>query len=337
MYEYAPWAKETLHQILTISSSCLPILDIQLGGACNQNCIYCDTPKYNFPCLLDLNSIERIINTGKIQWVYSCGLGEPTAKGNIEVFKQILAMCNKMSVKVSIFSNIVSLDDELLDYIAKGTLHVLFKLDSFKPEVMQFLYGVDYSKTILNNYQRLKEVIRTNNGTTNLGASIVPTSKNYDEIYEIIDWCMDNHVYPLLGQLENAGKCAHIFKELELNEDKLLSLKHYIETKYDVNYAIPVCPATISGIHITNTNQVIVDERTGLSCGWFWLDEPRMISIGNITDMTFEDITAKIIAYRKSKFANVIKIAKSLAPNPFGGCGGDTKTLLTQYINISDY
>ncbi len=337
MYEYAPWAKDTLHRILAISSNCLPILDIQFGGACNQNCIYCDTPKYDHPCLLDLNSIERIINNGTIQWIYACGLGEPTAKGNVEAFKQILAMCKRMSVKVSVFSNIVNLDDELLDYIANGTLHVLFKLDSFKPEVMQFLYGTDHSQTILKNYQRLKEVVRTNNGTTNLGASIVPTSKNYDEIYEIIDWCMENHVYPLLGQLENAGKCAHIFKELELKEDKLLSLRHYIETKYGVNYAIPVCPATISGVHITNTNRVIVDERTGLSCGWFWLDEPKMISIGSITDMTFEEVTAKIIAYRKSKFADVIELAKSLAPNPFGGCGGDAKTLLTQYISISDY
>ena len=272
MYEYAPWAKDTLHRILAISSKSLPILDIQFGGACNLNCIYCDTPKYDHPCLLDLNAIEKIINSGTIQWIYACGLGEPTAKGNVEAFKQILAMCKKMSVKVSIFSNLVNLDKELLDYIEKGTLHVLFKLDSFKPEVMKFLYGADRSQTILGNYHRLKEAVRTSNGTTNLGASIVPTSKNYEEIYEIIDWCMEYHVYPLLGQLENAGKCAHIFNELELKEEELLTLRNYIETKYGVHYEIPVCPATISGIHITNTNHVIVDERTGLSCGWFWLD-----------------------------------------------------------------
>lgn len=85
----------------------------------------------------------------------------------------ILAMCRQMSIKVSIFSNLVNLDNELLDYIESGTLHVLFKLDSFKPEVMKFLYGVDRSQTILKNYQRLKEAARTNNGTTNIGASII--------------------------------------------------------------------------------------------------------------------------------------------------------------------
>lgn len=337
MYEYAPWAKDTLHRILATSSKSLPILDIQFGGACNLNCIYCDTPRYGAPCLLDLKSIEKMINSGTIQWIYACGLGEPTAKGNVEAFKQILAMCKKMSVKVSVFSNLVNLDDELLGYIENGILHVLFKLDSFTPQTMQFLYGVDRSQTILKNYQRLKEVVQTTNGSTNLGASIVPTAKNYEELYVVIDWCMENNVYPLLGQLENAGKCSHIFNELELKEKELLTLRNYIQTKYGVHYEIPVCPATISGIHITNTNHVIVDERTGLSCGWFWLDEPKMIPVGNITDMTLEEVTAKIIDYRRAKFSSVVEIEKALKSNPFGGCGGDAKILLSQYISISDY
>ena len=83
MYEYAPWEINRLHRVLAISSNCLPILDLQFGGACNQNCVYCDTPKYDYPCLLDVDAIERIINTGSIQWVYACGLGEPTARGNV--------------------------------------------------------------------------------------------------------------------------------------------------------------------------------------------------------------------------------------------------------------
>lgn len=337
MYEYAPWATDVLKRILAISSNSLPILDLQFGGACNLNCIYCDTPKYNFPCSLDLNAIERIIDTGNIQWVYACGLGEPTAKGNVEAFKQILAMCKKNSTKVSIFSNIVNLDDELLGYIDSGTLHILFKLDSFNPSVMEYLYGADKSMIILRNYQQLKEVTRINNGATNLGASIVPTARNYEEIYQIIDFCMGNGIYPLLGQLENAGKCSRIYDKLQLKEDELLTLRSYIEEKYDVHYQIPVCPATISGIHITNTNRVIVDERTGLSCGWFWLDEPKMIEIGNIIDMSAEEITSRIIAYRKSKFADVVAIEKSLKANPFGGCGGDAKQLLQQYISIAKY
>lgn len=337
MYEYTPWSTHVLKRILSISSNHLPILDLQFGGACNLNCIYCDTPKYGLPCLLNLNAIEQIIQKGTIQWVYACGLGEPTANGNMETFKQLLSICKKNSVRVSIFSNIVNLDEELLSYIDNGTLYVLFKLDSFQPSVMQYLYGFDKANIILRNYQRLKEVIHTKDGTTNLGASIVPTSQNYTEIFHIIDYCMDNGIYPLLGQLEDAGKCSPIFHELALKEKELFALRNYIEYNYKVHYQIPICPATISGIHITNTNQVIVDERSGLSCGWFWLDEPKMITIGNILSMSYEEIIKKIIAYRKSKLADVIALEKGLEPNPFGGCGGDAKQLLRQYIQIAQY
>lgn len=338
MYEYAPWATDVLKRILSISSESLPILDLQFGGSCNLDCIYCDTPKYKYPCLLDLEAIERIINNGNIQWVYACGLGEPTVKGgNGYALKKVLAMCKAKSIKMSIFSNMVDLDDELLQYIDSGTLHVLFKLDSFIPEVMNYLYGVDRSKIILQNYEKLKEVIHIKEGTTNLGASIVPNAKNREEIYKIVDFCMEYGIYPLLGQLENAGKCASIFEKLKVNDNELLALRQYIKGTYGANYQIPICPATIAGIHITNTNKVIVDEKTGLSCGWFWLDEPKMIEIANIIDMSPEEITSKIMSYRKSKFANVVAIEKSLKTNPFGGCGGDAKALLQQYISIANY
>lgn len=246
-------------------------------------------------------------------------------------------MCKANSAKVSVFSNMVDLDDELLQYIDDGTLHVLFKLDSFRPDVMNYLYGVDRSKTILRNYERLKEVIHITDGTTNLGASIVPNAKNQEEVYKIVDFCMEYGIYPLLGQLENAGKCASIFDELKVDDNELLALRQYINDTYGTDYHMPICPATISGIHITNTNKVIVDDKTGLSCGWFWLDEPKMIEIGNIIDMSSEEITSKIIAYRKSKFADVVAIEEALKPNPFGGCGGDAKDLLQQYISIANY
>ena len=60
-----------------------------------------------------------------------------------------------------------------------------------------------------------------------------------------------------------------------------------------------------------------------------------MIEIGNIINASAEDITSKIIHYRKQKLDNVISIEKTLTPNPFGGCGGDAKRLLQQYIQIA--
>ena len=189
----------------------------------------------------------------------------------------------------------------------------------------------------MQNYEKLRSVIRVENGATNLGASIVPTSKNYNELFEIIDYCMDNGIYPLIGELENAGKCSNIFDSLKIEQDKLYSIVNYINKKYDIDYRIPICPATISGIHITNTNKVIIDRKTGLSCGWFWLNDPEMIEIGDITNMTEEEIISNIIMYRKSKLADVISIEKSLKYNAFGGCGGDIKQLFQKYINLAEF
>lgn len=342
MYEYAPWATDVLKRTLAISSKSLPILDLQFGGDCNLNCIYCDTERTGCHCLLDLSVIEKFISTGTIQWVYACGLGEPTAGVNAKVFKQVLSMCEKNSVKVSLFSNTVAFDDELLGFIDRGILYVLLKLDSFDPAVMEYLYrpGINGDFKIQNmitNYQKLKEVVHIKDGTTNLGASIVPTAKNYDDVYKIIEFCMDNNIYPLLGQLEKSGKATEVYEELYVGRKKLNRIRHYLFKRYGIDYEMPICPATISGIHITNTNRVIVDKRTGLSCGWFWLDEPEMIEIGNILDVSLEEITSKIIAYRKSKFADVLSITSNLKVYPFGGCGGNAHRLLHEYIGIAKY
>lgn len=75
----------------------------------------------------------------------------------------------------------------------------------------------------------------------------------------------------------------------------------------------------------------------GLSCVWFWLENPKMITLGNIKDMSADEITKRIIDYRKSKFEEVVAIERTLKANPFGGCGGDAKALLNQYISIEKY
>ena len=56
MIQYKPWEKEEVNSLVNQSNEKLPILDIQLGGACNLKCIYCDTPKYGFPCSVNLSS-----------------------------------------------------------------------------------------------------------------------------------------------------------------------------------------------------------------------------------------------------------------------------------------
>jgi len=189
MMQYKPWEKEEVKSIISNSNEKLPILDIQLGGACNLKCIYCDTPKYGYPCKVNLEAIEKLMKDGDVRWVYVCGLGEPTAPANLRHLKQILQWCKKKNIGLSMFSNILNLDNELLDYIDNGTLNILFKLDTFKVNRMAYLYGttIDKAQMMKKNYGKLLEVTHAKNGVTNLGASIVPTTVNYSEMTYLIN------------------------------------------------------------------------------------------------------------------------------------------------------
>ena len=337
MMQYRPWKKEEVKSIISSSNEKLPILDIQLGGACNLHCIYCDTPKYGFPCSVNLSAIEKLMKDGDVKWVYVCGLGEPTAPANLRHLKQILEWCKEKKIGLSMFSNVLNLDDELLEYIDNDTLHILFKLDSFKADRMAYLFGttIDKAQKMKRNYAKLLEVTHAKNGVTNLGTSIVPTSVNYDEMTSLINWCMNHGVFPLIGQLEDAGSCSKIYQELEVKEEDLMKFRNYLSNNFGVNYEMPICPATISGIHITNTNNIILDEKTGLSCPWFWLGEPKIKAIGNINDMSYDEIVKKILEYRNSKFNDVVDMEKHIELYPFGGCGGNVKQLLRTYIDAS--
>ncbi len=141
--------------------------------------------------------------------------------------------------------------------------------------------------------------------------------------------------FPLIGQLEDAGSCSKIFKDLEVKEEDLVKFRNYLSRTYGVNYEMPTCPATISGIHVTNTNNIILDKRTGLSCPWFWLDEPQLEVIGNIQNMSYDEIVNSVLKYRQSKLLDVENMEKNIELYPFGGCGGNAKQLLRTYLDIS--
>ena len=336
MTEYRPWSSDVLNPIIQESNKKLPILDIQLGGACNLGCIYCDTPKYHSPCDVDLESIRKMTYDGDISWIYVCGLGEPTASQNLYHLKEILKLCKEQNIGLSMFSNILNFDEELFDYVANGTLHILFKMDTFEKEKAKYLYGATDSKVnkMYENLHILTAINPVADNKSSLGASIVPTSINQDELKDLVDFCMKSNIFPLIGQLEDAGKGANVFNQLEVKDDNLLQLKDYISNEYGVDYHMPICPATISSVHITNQNKVIVDDTTGLSCPWFWLGEPKLRELGDIREKSYDEIVQNILAYRQEKFPQVLQIEKNLSSYPFGGCGGDAKQLLKTYISL---
>jgi len=341
--EYLPWSTDALLSSLSAykNERRFLSLDIQLGGHCNFSCRYCDSPQReeHFKASL-INGIEAIISSKLVKWVYVCGLGEPTFEANYKNLIKILHACSKAGIKCSIFSNLSMLTDELLSFIKNETLSILFKLDSFKPEINKDIYGIpdiQKAKEQLCNIEKVVNVASINDKTTNIGASIVPTTFNEKYILDIVRECYSKGIYPFIGELEKSGDGAKNYPFLALERNGLVSLKNDIEELTGKPYRNPICPSVISGIHVNNNGKITVDECSGLSCHWFWLDEPKMQVLGNFDDdFDLSAAAEKLIGYRNSRLPEVKKLfeAKKFKTTVFGGCGGDIEDLLSRYIKV---
>lgn len=340
MIEYLPWSKKERAACLEIyKNGQFSILDIELGGECNYNCVYCDSPDRNKDCLISIDQIEQFMQKGKFRWVYICGLGEPTFNKNYKLLIDILHLCEKYGLQCSIFSNVSLLSEELKEYIKKRILFILFKYDTQCSSRVKTLYGTRRPNNQLEVINELKSLVYFENGTTNIAASIVPTQLNYNEISNIVEDCINAHIFPLLGELELSRKGQTNYENLSLNKEELIDLKVDIEKKCGSEYMIPVCPAVISGIHINNNSDITVDSFSGLSCHWFWLQEPKtdvLTHLGKGTDPQI--VTKKIFDYRSKRFEDVSTYLHSYTGigSAFGGCGGDVESLFNEYLRIHE-
>jgi len=335
MIEYLPWSMQELKKSLYLyNKRKFSILDIEIGSSCNLRCIYCDTPQRNIYSNINIDKIEEILSKREIRWIFICGLGEPLEKRNKENIVEILKLCKKYSVKCSIFSNGLGLDDTILKYLKDKTLYILVKLDSLEKSKIEKIYKTEYSDRILLNLEIIEKYVSVKNNLTNIAASIVPTKLNKYEVPNLVKFCLKRNIFPLIGELEYSGSAKKIFNDIFLSNEELLIVKKNIEDFISQKYIIPICPAVLSGIHIDYNNNIIVDELTGLSCSWFWLKTPKVKKITNL--MVTNNIFEKILDYRKSKLKNVKSMINKIKTKPFGGCGGNIKYLLEKYIKIQE-
>lgn len=336
MIEYLPWSEKFFKKGLkNYANGQFNVLDIELGGQCNYHCIYCDSPSRDKKSVVSLEKIEDVLKTKQIEWIFICGLGEPTVAGNMPILASILDLCLKYGVKCSCFTNLSVLSPEIENYIKQGVLHLLFKYDSTDHSIISNLYGTNKAIEQACNIEAIKKLVKVQNGYTNIAASIVPTKKNKDEILSIVKDCIDNNIFPLIAELENSGTAQEHYDELALTNAELAELKAQVNNLIEDEYEVPICPAVICGVHIRHDGMVTVDAKTGLSCHWFWLEEPQTKGIGNFNSMDFSTITTKIGKYRQTQISEVTKVYKNRNNLVFGGCGGDVEKILSKYIEVT--
>ncbi len=363
---YLPWNPDLTHFVMEHAREELYLLDVQLGSVCNAMCPRCDSACCDLdePASIDLEALSSLAaeinqhhydlgkNTdigvlpGGRNFGFICGLGEPTVAHNMVKFKEILAHTAKHDFSWSIFTNGIYWDDELETYLKSGRLFVMIQYNSRKPELIADMLGVGPERAAehLRNRMHLQKLAkhlnewhreRTGANFAGVAASIVPERDNLDELMDIIIECDKYGIFPLIGELEHAGHATDkYYEDHKLHNHELRTLYQQIERHCGVEYEMPTCPATIGAIHINNRNIVTVDKFTGLSCGWFGMGDPEIHEIGDIRKMSYHEIVQAILEYRESRIPSVRCAIKEYPDMIFGGCGGNARKLLTDYVAL---
>jgi hypothetical protein len=336
MLEYLPWSRRVLAGAMALyERGRFSILDIELGGACNLGCIYCDSPNRTVTIDWEVPQISRLLASEEAQWLFVCGLGEPLASKNQPRFAQLLELCDTHSVRCSTFTNGFSVDGDVRGRVQDGTLSLLVKLDSLDPSVGDSIYGANAAKRMLENLELLAGAKVVDDGTTNLAVSIVPTRLNVHEVPAIVERCLSMDVYPVIGQLEDAGLGKAVLQEIGLSPSELVIMRQEVSAVIGDRYEIPTCPAVVAGLHVDHAADLIVDRSTGLSCHWFWLKTPETCSLLNLSNLpTWEQCGDAVLRYRAASLPGLEATLEGMAAFPLGGCGGDARRLLQQYARI---
>jgi MoaA/NifB/PqqE/SkfB family radical SAM enzyme len=339
--EYLPWAKKTLRECLKMQSNgFMPTLDLELTAKCSKcSCIYCDS-KPDVQSCIDYKEIanETIIKVLDesiplgLKWVYTCGLGEPLE--DQKFWDMLHHMANK-NIRLSMFSNGIFINNiATARELKKYGVCIILKMDTFDETAFDNILG--YRGTAAKIYNARDLLLEAgyahSDEYTDLAFSIVPTSISIEGIPDVIDYCKKYKIFASIGELERAGEVINkgLTSTLGIDDTKVASLKICADTYYDGCYMRPICPCILTGIHIDNIGNCVVDRITGLNCKWFLLTEPDILTIGNIYDSPISELFRQANEYRSKAFLeNRTLIDTSFDISYiFGGCGGNPPDII---------
>ena len=349
--QYLPWSKQTLNSCIEASNAGrIPIIDLELTAKCSAAaCVYCDSmpevcsnPKDDELALdITLDMLHQTKEKG-LKWIYTCGLGEPLEDKR---FLAILDFIKDNNISLSMFTNgqfIKNID--IAKRLKESNVNLILKMDTFDEDKFDYILGgVGRAQKVYDAIDFLLEAGYTNVGQvgyTDLAFSIVPTTISKGTIPKVVDFCLHHNIFPSVGELEKAGNVVNnnLFESLGLSEDCLNSVRNKTELA-KINYMRPICPAILTGIHIDNKGNCVVDEVTGLNCKWFLLVDPHTKLLGNIKDATITELYSKVKEYRNVCWENNIDIIDEYENinYVFGGCGGNPSEIIRIYKEMSGF
>lgn len=349
MIEFYPWSKKVLQEnILSQKNGNMPVLDLELSAQCTgASCIYCDS-KPKVGCAhaneIDWVLLKNLMVQSKelgLKWIYTCGLGEPMEDGK---FWYMLDFLKENNINLSMFTNGVFIKDiNIAKRLKESNVHIILKLDTFDEQKFDRILNI--KGTAKKVYEANEHLLSAGYGSTDgqytdLAYSIVPTIFSLDGIPSVIDFAKQHGVFASIGELENAGNVYRkgIKEIIDVSNDDLLRLKKYADEYACGIYKRPICSAILTGLHIDNMGDCIVDRQSGLNCKWFLLNEPDTYTIGNVKNELVASLFKKVNDYRKEQFRINRNLFNEYRQGKFvfGGCGGNIQEVFELAFKLNE-
>jgi MoaA/NifB/PqqE/SkfB family radical SAM enzyme len=293
-------------------------------------------PSIKYAGVNNYQETEKLLKDAKklgLRWIYACGLGEPLEDSR---FERLIETASMLGVRISIFTNGILIDEKKAKWLHENEVCLILKLDTFEETTFDKILGrKGIAKKI---YQAVESLLNAGYGKncgneyTDLAFSIVPTTLNIHDIDNVIKFARENNIFPSVGELEQAGRALEkrTYNDLALDSKKILSLKKMVEELLWKGYTRPICPTVITGVHIDNIGNCVVDSETGLICKWFLLQEPMVKILGNVRKDDLVELFKTAREYRKKRFhmnGNGVRGCESIE-YVFGGCGGSPQKII---------
>ena len=341
---YKPWSSKVLSDCIdAYRKGQVPVLNLELSAKCSFcSCLYCDSKvskahPQELSAQETVSLIQELYQSYGLKWIYICGLGEPTEDPKL---LKILECSRLLGIEVSMFTNGMGIEHKEIPKLSKYPLNIALKLDSFNEVIFETLLGrrgaaakiYSFLNTLLES-----GFVKVKHRQTNLSLSIVPTKSNRFDIDEIVKFCKAKKIFPAIGEMETSNKAKINYASLALNRKQLVSLKSRVSDIIGYEYERPLCPGIVPSLHITNKGDCVVDDQTGLSCGWFFMKEPRFKLLGSIRHDPLKEIIKSMHAYRQEKKYLTEGLLKQHNP-VFGGGGSQPRKWYRLYFSsLNEY
>lgn len=173
------------------------------SNMCNLGCIYCHTAGGRpLPGEMTLEERLDVLRQAKqlgCKYVHISGAGEPTIDPLL--WKQI-DYINKHDMIPTVFTHAKDVDMDLAKRFYDNNCSVVIKMHSAKEDVQDYYAGVPgYTKKRLKSIENLMAVGLNASNPTRLGADIMITNDNKEEIPGIFRWARDNNIFPLVKSI----------------------------------------------------------------------------------------------------------------------------------------